>query len=278
MGLDVYLYRVDDVARFHAVREQYNERSEELWEEYTTRKGAGETEEQLRAWIEPEESRLQEELGCDDSGYLRGGHEAVERDSAVHPGQLFKVGYFRSSYNGTGINRVLEDMGLPGLYQLFGVPERSPDYWVRPDWAAARERAAGLVDALRQRVDKREHRLRAEFFGQNRFLGKPPKVDAQDALAAARAAIVKGDSGPFGGGGWSSAEGSFFPKGLEVVAILPSEPRFHFEGPGAFVVYVTSEETARSYLDSAEVILETIDYVLANPVPEPGAYLLAWSA
>src|SRR5690606_13005631 len=59
--------------------------------------------------------------------------EVPNEDSALHPENIFKVGYFRSSYNSSGINSVLYNIGVPTLNDIF-LPEGHDSYYVVPDW------------------------------------------------------------------------------------------------------------------------------------------------
>ena len=69
-----------------------------------------------------------------------GGHGSITEvceDSTIDPKHLFKLGYFRSSYNERGIERVMRNINLPGLHDIFGV--KGEEYNVRPDWQEALE-------------------------------------------------------------------------------------------------------------------------------------------
>jgi len=83
--------------------------------------------------------------------YLYDGNgEKVERDSTRHPDNYNKVGYFRSSYNPSGINRKASNLGLPGLYDIF---EPGGDYEFAPDWQGSLVR---VKEALKQWRAKNE--------------------------------------------------------------------------------------------------------------------------
>lgn len=85
-----------------------------------------------------EEARLKEKYNVQ-----HGEHQSVstiKNDSANYPDHLFKVGYFRSSYNSLGFDSVMNALGLLELGEIF--PEEwSAYYVVCPDWNAAQERA-----------------------------------------------------------------------------------------------------------------------------------------
>ena len=78
--------------------------------------------------------------------YLKVGDTYVEFLSRKYPDHLFKIGYFRSSYNESGINYVLESRGLPTLWTVF---DAKPGEFV-PDWEKSLERANYLLTDLKR--------------------------------------------------------------------------------------------------------------------------------
>jgi hypothetical protein len=86
------------------------------------------------------EPRTDEERWADDS--------TINIDSTTQPDHLFKIGYFRSSYNNAGINAYVNRLLCkPGLYHIF--PEGNDDSgFFRPDWAGARARALEMAGAI----------------------------------------------------------------------------------------------------------------------------------
>ena len=56
-------------------------------------------------------------MGLDVTLYK--GSQSMEQPSALHPDHLFQRGYFRSSYNESGINSLLASVELPTLYDIF---------------------------------------------------------------------------------------------------------------------------------------------------------------
>jgi len=74
------------------------------------------------------------EWECDD-------YETIEINSTLYPEHLFKIGYFRSSYNSGGINRVANRYSLLDLYDIFD----PHSYTFIPDWADAMKKCEAAI-------------------------------------------------------------------------------------------------------------------------------------
>jgi hypothetical protein len=87
-------------------------------------------------------------LGLSDWGT---GGKKIERQSKVHPTEdLFKIGYFRSSYNSAGINSVLDATIHMDLYSVFKPNDR---YIFRPAWNACLKRANVLRATFKKYIE-----------------------------------------------------------------------------------------------------------------------------
>jgi len=64
--------------------------------------------------------------------------ERISISSKKYPSHLFKIGYFRSSYNSQGINNILSMLGLATLYEIFEV--RGEDYIIFPNWEDSKKK------------------------------------------------------------------------------------------------------------------------------------------
>lgn len=64
----------------------------------------------------------------DDNDFL----SSVNMPSKKYPNHYFRIGYFRSSYNSSGINYVLRDRLGIDLYDIFDAKDSG--YYVEPDW------------------------------------------------------------------------------------------------------------------------------------------------
>lgn len=69
----------------------------------------------------------------------------VRLDSKTAPEHYFKIGYFRSSYNRGGINSVLANLEIPGLYEIFDVGD-DHGYEITVDWDDALTRANAAIE------------------------------------------------------------------------------------------------------------------------------------
>lgn len=76
--------------------------------------------------------------------------EQIPADSKLYPEHLFKIGYFRSSYNGSGINLILLLRGFMCLYQLF---DYSGDHVFQPNWRKAKENTVKTIADLRHHIE-----------------------------------------------------------------------------------------------------------------------------
>lgn len=261
MGLDVYLYRYDAPAEEIAEREAQAEKfSDETWK----RVGGGKDYSALTD-AQKDEARVAVKEYNAANGFSEYGQDVrkveIQKDSVRDPEHLFKLGYFRSSYNDGGINRISENTTGITLYTVFGVDD---EYEVRPDWTMARVRCVEWIEKL-----KAAPRLRCSTIHTTNMFTAPPTADDANAVQMAAEELKQTH---FGGDGWSSQKGHFYPKGLKIVAAIPGIDVF--KEPAVHLVY--EDEGFDWYITAAEIVLETIDFVLAQPNPE--AYVLHWSS
>jgi len=193
--------------------------------------------------------------------------EHVELPSARYPDHLFKVGYFRSSYNSGGLNRVLNDYGLPDLDDIFGAERR---YAFAPDWPDVLARidvALDAFDAATKRMNLRAEATSPLLMGKAR----EDVRSAKDALEVYRTTLAKSASSEALGNGFSDYAGVFVPKGLTVRAFVRGLDALL--QPAIYFVYDTTLHP--SYRQSLEIVRETAEWVLAQPNPK--AFHLHWS-
>jgi hypothetical protein len=270
MGLDVYLYHYDDFEKSEQLTEEYEKLSEAIYAEY------GEYDKMSQ--VEKDEARersaqLAMSLGLSKWGEDETYKQKIELPSVRHPGHdLFKIGYFRSSYNSSGIDRILRtNCGDKSLSWIFDV--NHSDYHIRPNWKESRDRAELALEELRNQAT-RFGGLKVEKIDFMHFKrGEVPK-DEKEALELVQKHFEKQAASSFGS--YSSSEGWFFlDKPREIVAIVPGTSTF--VGQTAPCVYVAfKEDDAFSfYCEAIEIVIETIDYVLSQPDPEK--YVLHWS-
>lgn len=264
MGLDVYLEKCSNKEEADRLEAEYERRSNAVWDalgdyDSITTEQKGEARSKTDA--------IKEELGLVDWG-RHPAKEKVEIDSTKYPDHYFKIGYFRSSYNGGGINNVMRRRGLPDLYGVFLPNDR---YDFAPDWEACLDRANALLEACRAYNNKRIGRydcmeVSANLFGNVRDLPK----NESDALA-----IFGGQVDYTGSRAYSNADGWFYLDGMKCVAFIPGMNIWN--KPCVYVVYEKEDADEQDWYEQAlEIVVETIEYVLAQPNTED--FYLVWSS
>lgn len=306
MGLDVYLKCIEDIDTKLKIEKEASEKREKIWNEELAGRNYEEASQAEKDRISALEKKMYEELGCGEWGEYDVGSEGIEFDSAKYPEHYFKVGYFRSSYNGAGINHVLGNIlgDNSDLYYIFNIQD--DDYYVRPDWKLALERVREVIerykDALKDgrfavaeissfhaiaslsREDNGDYKKgnfymppRSEFEAFSMFKKRLKKYNKQ-----VEDAKEKGEE-PFqlqeGKCHWySNIEGSYyFGKPMEVMAVLPGIAKYSFQGPVCmFVIYKIEDDGEIDwYLKALEIVEETILWVLDQG--ETSKYVLGWS-
>lgn len=261
MGLDVYLRKVDDYEKMRRLEAEGEERETAIWEEYGE---YGDLTDAQKEQAQAQIVAMQNALGLtgDYGGYP---NEKIEIDSATHPEHIFKIGYFRSSYNGSGINSFFGRIGLPDLYELFGVNRDEQDV---TDWNAARPRVVDCIAAFKQQMDAGI--IDCFDVGTNMFSSGGEPENGEDAIALYK----KETAGEHSFYAWSSRAGQFHPKGIECVGFISGKK---YGSPCTFVMYKVTRDSLEFYLHALEIVLETIDYVLAQPDRNQFCYYLSWS-
>ena len=79
--------------------------------------------------------------------YLHNKDGEIEIDDPEYPDHLFKIGYFRSSYNPSGLNNVLGKLGVDDLYGIFDCPGEGK---IVPDWEESKATAVATLTKLHE--------------------------------------------------------------------------------------------------------------------------------
>lgn len=288
MGLDVYLRRYENFEDAIRREDEYEKRSSKEWEEAG---GYNALDESQRKEVKERTDKIKEELGLNSYGSV-GAPDVIEieNNSSKHPNHLFKVGYFRSSYNGSGFNRMLPDLcGHEGLYKIFN--NEKEEYYVRPDWDEARKETVIAIEMLKKAMKNkifRAHSLRNSAFinsaRTNNFADVPKNEEEAKNVFMKKFEEWTKDKNDFCGGCFESKEGLFsIKKPLEIygiingvsnniLSLLRGETSFE---PGLFIIMEESDN-AKWCLAALEIVLETIDYVLDQC--DSNKYYLHWSA
>ncbi len=267
MGLDVHLYRYHDFESSTRRETEYETRSNEVWEKAGKYDDLS-TEEKDLVTLKTQE--IAKELGLDKWGSDEGGKEGVELDSGLYPDHMFKIGYFRSSYNSGGINSILRSSTQKDLYWIFQ-PDRD-EYHVHPNWLECREKAEIALEEFLNWMQAFPD-IGCEEIS---FLG-PSEIDSKEKALEVFGKHFKKEKQQCSFERYSCKEGHFYiDSPLEVLAVLPgTRSLFSSPDPCAYVIY-REPGKYEWYKQALEVVVETIDYVLSQPDPEN--YVLHWSA
>lgn len=271
MGLDVYLYYYTDFEKSQQLEAEYEERSNVIYAEYGGYDAMSQAQkDEARARCE----QFGKELGLNDWGTDETFKRRIELQSELHPDEnLFKIGYFRSSYNSGGIDRILDtNCGGKSLSWIFGVDN---DYCVRPDWESSRKRAEETLEDLQNHIARYGSLKieRIDFYGSPK--SKAPESD-EEAMALVQKHIEQQVSKPDKFGSYSSSEGWFFlDEPRPVTALIPGTSSILGKTVPCLYAVFKAEDSFVFYRNALEIIIETIDYVLAQPNPEK--YVLHWS-
>lgn len=264
MGLDIYLYRYENFEETSRKENEHEKFSEKLWEE------AGEydalTDDQKDA-IRQKCGDFAISLGLSFSGSDEDGKKRVEENSAKYPDHYFKMGYFRSSYNASGIEGILRNMGLPTLTWVFD-RENSEEYCFLPDWKIAKER----IQILREQFGEQDP-YRVAHVSQNIFVESGVTSEAQ-ALDIFKKELERKKDQPEGFGNYTNRDGEFYiDEPLQVVAMIPGKYKIFRE---VDCVYIITKSDNTWYENALEIVEETIDWVLSQEDQEK--YRIHWSA
>lgn len=261
MGLDVYLYKYENYEQSVARENEYEEKSNEMW---AAGGGYNSMTETAREETRTKLNGIASALGLSDYGSDETTRQKIEMDSKTDPEHYFKIGYFRSSYNEGGINRILSNLKVPDLYEIFNNPE---EYCFQPDWAAALTRCDEAIAQLSERGNYRCFKVYANPFGSS-FAVPTSEQQAMDIFN-------KELEREHGSGGYENGAGHFYPKEpIEAFAIIPGQ--FDFLGRIHNCVYLIAKGENEWYLNALKIVKETIEYVLAQPDKEK--YYLHWSS
>ena len=262
MGLDIYLKRYDNFEDTRRREEEHNKFSEKLWED------AGDYDslsEEKKEEIRKKDEEFAKSLNLDKWGSDEDGVEGIEIDHPDYPDHYFKIGYFRSSYNGAGIERILRNLGLPTLADIFDVDRE--EYFIHPDWKKALERTQEVIDLLKKEGGYRVHSVSPNIFS-------PPEVKSEnEALEVFRKQLQRESEREGEKHNYSNKEGEFFlAEPLKVLAMISGETKILAKMP---CVYVVTESDNEWYIQALEIVKSTCEYVLQKENIDQ--YYLHWS-
>lgn len=205
--------------------------------------------------------------------YLYEGEQSIELPSTKHPEHLFKIGYFRSSYNGNGWNAQMRNAGLETLEDIF---KPGDEYEVKPDWALALARAERALEIMDMFIAGPAGQYRVIAVSHNMFF-EPTVTDEFQALEIFVREWNRDNSRDQSrddvfGRAYGNRDGEFyFGGGLHVAGFIPGKRH----GKPAVFAVIHSTDHWPWYRQALEVVIETCQWVLASGKPE--AYCLHWS-
>lgn len=281
MGLDISLCKLPagvTLEQVDAIEAEYEKRCDEAWEAVGGYSAASEDQKDaVRAKVKA----IAAEMGLGEYGKHPARADAHVPVSKVDPGHMFRLNYLRSSYNGSGINRVLRDAGVMSLYGIFtGGEEEDPQYRFVPDWAASLERVDAAIAAWRQHIAAPGGNVRVMELRHNMFMALDQLRSSEAvALEIYRREAAKEHTPDFMS--YGNRDGEFYLDGLTVRALIPGVTRGILSGQPEHVVYAVIDAAVEAghedwHLTALKITREMIEFVLAQP--DRDAYYLTWSA
>ena len=262
MGLDVYLVRSDDWDESFRIDEISDNFDFELYEN----RPEGLSDDGFHEWRKEKIAEEAKRLGLKVAGgnysiFDTGIEKFDSRDSEKYPDHLFKVGYFRSSYNDGGINNVLRNLGIPDLYDIFQVGD-TQEYYVSTDWAQALDNVNAALNAYKPIAESC-----LGFVGINKlrmFSSDEEEISAAQAISYTMQELSTNGKHPKYFREYSNRNGDFYLDDLDVVGVFKD-----------WLVY-RQKEPNLWYLQALEIVRETIEFVLSSPKPE--SWRIVWSS
>ena len=279
MGLDVYLVKkLSRYDHWNKLEEESNTWTREHYNQEIAKLGKNKHNE----LTEEEAERISAEceiynlnLGLNKYGSYRGTEkeEYIDMDSVKYPLHLFKIGYFRSSYNTNGYNSVVSDLIGKSLYDIF---EPGDEYHVFPNWEESLERAKEVLELFDKKVDGFENiscsRVESWGVGQDEMI-----FSRGEALEKYKEQVRKMNNREGPQYDFTNTDGLWVVNHpLKVKAVLMGKFKALSELPAAYVIYENEEgEGLLWYRNATEIVIETIEWVLSQPDLEN--YFFHWS-
>jgi hypothetical protein len=187
----------------------------------------------------------------------------IEFPSKLHPEHYFKVGYFRSSYNESGINTVMRNWGGMDLYDIFDV---DIDYIVTPDWQKALKKVNKALEKYEKHLSSPNGKYSITTMYNFRDGVVNDAAEAFDIFKKERERNCSFDS-------YSCSNGTFYMGNpLKLVGFINGK------SGETFLVYENEEDKLKDnwYYKALEIVKETIEYVLDQK--DGMKYYFHWSS
>ncbi len=261
MGLDIYLYKYENFEETTRKEKLHNEFSEKLWEGLDYNSLSNEEKEEMRN----KSKEYAKSLGLDERGSDEINKHQIEKKHPKYPDHYFNIGYFRSSYNDSGIEKILRNLGLPTLKDVFNHGEK--DYIFQPNWENSLKNVNSLIEEFAKKGAYRVHDVSPNLF-------RDPDVNSEkEALEVFidELSRKKGDGPEMNS--YTNSKGEFYlSEPLKVVAMIPGTSNLLGQRP---CTYIVTESDNTWYLEALEIVRDTIQFVLDREDKEK--YYLHWS-
>jgi len=216
----------------------------------------------LYHYINLDNSKKKKKLNLD--GYGGDEKQQINLPSRLYPDHLFKIGYFRSSYNESGFNSVMENLGLPTLYDIFS--NGANEYYVLPDWKQSKSRAKAAIEKMKKFLQTEMAKYRLTFIHSTNEINS-----RKEAWEIFKREIKLHE---YNRTSYSNKNGTFFLREtLRVRGIIRGKEFSSFEG--VYIIYDARKDDYLWYLHALEIVKETIDWVLNQK--DISKYVLHWS-
>jgi len=264
MGLDVYLYREESRKQIEEYEKKVESIKESVWNKKAGNRKYEDLKDAERKSIFDAQDKALKKAGLID-GIPETLQQIVEIPSKIHPEHYFKIGYFRSSYNDSGIDSVLDKAIGESLYTIFGVDD---GYIITPDWEAAKKKAENVREKYLAYL-----RESKGYAVESIVLPMKMVASENEAMDLFKKSLGENGGTPFRS--YSSAQGSYFLDGLKIHALFASKGTFR---PEILAICKRPDDwnpESDYYIQALEIVIETIDWVLSQPDTEK--YVFHWS-
>lgn len=272
MGLDVYLVRYPDgVQESLETQREFNRRRDALTKKLR-KKYLGDAD-GFPSALRDKALELADELETDAFGEPLNAEE-ITLDSKLYPEHLWKIGYFRSSYNVSGFDSVVSRWVPWSLGTAFNNPMM--EYLHYPDWDQCLSRTKHMRDEILAHIEnKGAHSVFTEpvFSATGDTVGRDP-TSALNLFYERVEKDKQYKDHPLSASRYSCSDGFFcHNQPLEVAALVKG---VDFMGdPCIHVIYELSDSMLDYYTQATEIAVETCEWVLNTGRQDE--YLLHWS-
>lgn len=261
MGLDVYLKKYENFEDTVARESEFEEKSESFYSEVGEYKDL--TKEQ-KDEIRKKCQELAQSLRLTEWGVDEENVSSIEKDHPEYPKHMFKIGYFRSSYNDSGIERILRNHELPTLSVIFNAKD---EYKFRPDWEMCLIRCENTIKMFEEKNPVKAIPIYFENDSEVKS-----ELDAVNAYSKEYKTHLGEREKMYN---YQNKLGHFyFEEPLKVLGFIPGQNKYIFnERPCVFAIIDFDKEW---YINALKIVRDTIKFVLEQE--DKDKYYLHWSA